>query len=111
MQYSGSCCPNYQVTERFFNFTFVYGYYELIKKKNRFCFLQIYDTFNIEFVFIIGQYLNINPSTLETLTRSGIEASESRARKADVDVQMNEDYMQPQCSTSTGKLNYLFINR
>ncbi|XP_028043251.1 E3 ubiquitin-protein ligase MYCBP2 isoform X2 [Bombyx mandarina] len=48
-----------------------------------------------------GQYLNINPSTLETLTRSGIEASESRARKADVDVQMNEDYMQPQCSTST----------
>ncbi|CAK1554738.1 unnamed protein product [Leptosia nina] len=31
-----------------------------------------------------GQYLRINPSTLETLTRSGTEASSSRARRSDV---------------------------
>ncbi|XP_061382096.1 E3 ubiquitin-protein ligase MYCBP2 isoform X5 [Danaus plexippus] len=38
-----------------------------------------------------GQYLHIHPSTLETLTRSGTEASTSRARKSDIDVAIREE--------------------
>ncbi|KAL0852363.1 hypothetical protein ABMA28_000563 [Loxostege sticticalis] len=38
-----------------------------------------------------GQYLSIQPSTLESLTRSGEEASASRARKSDIDAPINEE--------------------
>lgn len=31
-----------------------------------------------------GYYLRLHPSTLETLTRSGVEASASRARKSEI---------------------------
>lgn len=40
---------------------------------------------------ITGQYLNIHPSTLETLTRSGIEASTSRAHISDIDAPIREE--------------------
>ncbi|XP_052752649.1 E3 ubiquitin-protein ligase MYCBP2 isoform X3 [Galleria mellonella] len=49
-----------------------------------------------------GQYLRINPSTLETLTRSGVEATTSRSRKSDVDVPIREeDTAQPSSSTGS----------
>ncbi|XP_038216347.1 E3 ubiquitin-protein ligase highwire [Zerene cesonia] len=38
-----------------------------------------------------GQYLRINPSTLETLTRSGTEASSSRARRSDFNGTIREE--------------------
>ncbi|XP_063837952.1 E3 ubiquitin-protein ligase highwire-like [Ostrinia nubilalis] len=38
-----------------------------------------------------GQYLSMPPATLETLTRSGEEASSSRARKSDIDTPINEE--------------------
>ncbi|XP_047524361.1 E3 ubiquitin-protein ligase MYCBP2 isoform X3 [Pieris napi] len=38
-----------------------------------------------------GQYLRINPSTLETLTRSGTEATASRARRSDINITIREE--------------------
>ncbi|XP_069365103.1 E3 ubiquitin-protein ligase MYCBP2 isoform X3 [Maniola hyperantus] len=38
-----------------------------------------------------GQYHHIHPSTLETLTRSGMEASTSRARKSDINLPIREE--------------------
>ncbi|XP_045784545.1 E3 ubiquitin-protein ligase MYCBP2 [Maniola jurtina] len=38
-----------------------------------------------------GQYHHIHSSTLETLTRSGIEASTSRARKSDINLPIHEE--------------------
>lgn len=40
---------------------------------------------------ITGQYLNIHPSTLETFTRSGIEASTSRVHISDIDAPIREE--------------------
>lgn len=50
---------------------------------------------HLQYYYIVachsGSYLRINPATLESLTRSGTEASASRARKADVDTAIRED--------------------
>lgn len=54
---------------------------------------------NLEIFKTLGQYLRIHQSTLETLTRSGMEASASRSRRVEgahppireEDVQINEN--------------------
>uniref|UniRef100_A0A2A4J5F0 Uncharacterized protein n=1 Tax=Heliothis virescens TaxID=7102 RepID=A0A2A4J5F0_HELVI len=48
-----------------------------------------------------GLYLRIHPTTLETLTRSGAEASASRLRKVDFDVPIREEDL-PGPSTEPG---------
>ncbi|XP_037300048.1 E3 ubiquitin-protein ligase MYCBP2-like [Manduca sexta] len=45
-----------------------------------------------------GQYLRIHPSTLESLTRSGVEATTSRMRKTDLDAPIREE--EPHASAS-----------
>ncbi|XP_063374022.1 E3 ubiquitin-protein ligase MYCBP2 [Cydia amplana] len=52
-----------------------------------------------------GQYLRMNPATLETLTRSGVEASASRARRSDVDVTIREEDSQAQGDTNSSNSN------
>ncbi|VVC90675.1 unnamed protein product [Leptidea sinapis] len=47
-----------------------------------------------------GQYLNINPSTLETLTRSGIEASSSRSRTGGINTSIKEEDTHTQTADS-----------
>ncbi|KAJ2954521.1 hypothetical protein O0L34_g2805 [Tuta absoluta] len=49
-----------------------------------------------------GQYLSINPSTLETLTRSGAQASASRARKPDFALPINEEDAQTHNTDAPG---------
>lgn len=51
---------------------------------------------------ITGQYLNIHPSTLETLTRSGIEASTSRAHISDIDAPIREEETGASTAPDTG---------
>ncbi|XP_052746829.1 E3 ubiquitin-protein ligase highwire isoform X2 [Bicyclus anynana] len=51
-----------------------------------------------------GQYLYIHPSTMETLTRSGTEASTSRARKTDINLPIREE---DDSASSTSVVNVL----
>lgn len=53
-----------------------------------------------------GQYLSLNPSTLESLTRSGAEACASRKRKSDFDEAIVEE---DGASTDAGKDSIPFL--
>lgn len=55
-----------------------------------------------------GQYLKIHPSTLEALTRSGVEASTSRMRKTEIEIAIREEDMQG-TSSDTGLLWFLYL--
>ncbi|CAH2036091.1 unnamed protein product, partial [Iphiclides podalirius] len=55
-----------------------------------------------------GQYLSLNPTTLESLTRSGTEACASRERKSDIDEAIKEeDAASSDAGTSPAVVNVL----
>ncbi|KAH9644212.1 hypothetical protein HF086_008701 [Spodoptera exigua] len=57
-----------------------------------------------------GLYLRIHPTTLETLTRSGIEASTSRMRKVDFDTPIREEENLPGPSTEPAGSSRYVVN-